>query len=56
MGAKEAAGTFIGPASLSIDAIQEAMKEAKKDSAAPGRVAAAAILVKDADPSSLELL
>src|SRR5450432_1969814 len=45
-----------GPGSMGIDAIQEAMKEAKKDSAAPGRAAAAAILGKDPDPYSLVLL
>jgi HEAT repeat protein len=56
MGVKEASGVFLGPASMSIDAIQEAMKESKKDSAAPGRAAAAAILAKDADPYSLILL
>jgi HEAT repeat protein len=56
MGVKEASGTFLGPGSMGIDAIQEAMKEAKKDSAAPGRAAAAAILGKDPDPYSLVLL
>jgi HEAT repeat protein len=56
MGVKEASGVFLGPASMSIDAVQEAMKEAKKDSAAPGRAAAAAILGKDSDPYSLVLL
>jgi hypothetical protein len=30
MGVKEASGTFLGPGSMGIDAIQEAMKEAKK--------------------------
>jgi HEAT repeat protein len=56
MGFKEASGTFLGPGSMGIDAIQEAMKEAKKDSAAPGRAAAAAILAKDPDPYTLVLL
>jgi hypothetical protein len=56
MGAKEGAGIFFGPAGSAIDAVQEAMKENKKDSGAPGRAAAAAILAKDPDPYSLTLL
>lgn len=56
MGVEEASGTFLGPASVTVDAVQEAMKESKKDSTAPGRVAAAAILAKDPDPYSLVLL
>ncbi len=56
MGVKEASGVFLGPASVSVDAVHEAMKEVKKDSASPGRAAAAAILAKDPDPYSLVLL
>src|SRR5262249_36501104 len=56
MGLKEATGVFLGPASVSVDAVHEAMKEAKKDSGSPGRAAAAAILAKDPDPYSLVLL
>lgn len=56
MGAKEGAGVFFGPAGTVIDAVQEAMEESKKDTAAPGRAAAAAILAKDPDPYSLILL
>jgi len=56
MGAKEGAGIFFGPAGAAISAIQEAMKENKKDSGAAGRAAAAAILAKDPDPYSLTLL
>jgi HEAT repeat protein len=55
MGAKEAAGVF-GPASMGIDAIEEVMKESKKDSGAPGRTVAAGILAKDPDPYALTLL
>jgi HEAT repeat protein len=55
MGAKEAAGVF-GPASMGIDAVEEVMKESKKDSGAPGRTVAAGILAKDPDPYALTLL
>jgi HEAT repeat protein len=55
MGAKEAAGVF-GPASMGIGAIEEVMKESKKDSGAPGRTVAAGILAKDPDPYALTLL
>ena len=55
MGAKEAAGVF-GPASMGIDAVEEVMKESKKDSGAPGRTIAAGILAKDPDPYALTLL
>jgi HEAT repeat protein len=55
MGAKEAAGLF-GPASMGLDAVQEVMKEAKKDSGSPGRTVAAGILAKDSDPYALTLL
>ncbi len=55
MGVKEAAGT-LGPASIGITAVQEAMKEAKKDSGTAGRAIAAENLAKDSDPYSLILL
>jgi HEAT repeat protein len=55
MGAQEAAGTF-GPASMGIQAVEEAMKDVKKDSGAPGRTVAAEILAKDPDPYALTLL
>jgi hypothetical protein len=55
MGAKEAAGLF-GPASMGIGAIEEILKETKKDSSAPGRVVIAGILAKDSVPSALNLL
>lgn len=55
MGAKEAAGLF-GPASMGLDAVQEVMKEAQKDSGSPGRTVAAGILAKDSDPYALTLL
>jgi HEAT repeat protein len=56
MGVKEASGVLLGPASIGVEALHEAMKESKNDSAAPGRAAAAAILGKDPDPYSLILL
>ena len=56
MGTKEGAGFFFGPAGAAVGAVQEAMKENKKDSGAAGRAAAAAILAKDPDPYSLTLL
>jgi HEAT repeat protein len=52
MGAKEATGQFLGPASLGIKIAQQAMK----DGGAPGRVAAAGMLAKDSDPYALTLL
>ena len=55
MGAKEAAG-MLGPASMGIDAIQEALTENKKNNGAPGRVVAAGVLAKDPDPYALTLL
>jgi HEAT repeat protein len=55
MGAKEAAGLF-GPGSFGITAIQEAVKESKKDSGAPGRTVVAGLLAKDTDPDSEALL
>lgn len=56
MGAKDAVGAVFGPAGLGIDAIQEAVKTAKKDTGAPGRIVAAQILSKDSDPYALILL
>ena len=56
MGVKEASGVMLGPASVGVVAIHEAMKESKNDPGAPGRSAAAAILGKDPDPYSLTLL
>jgi len=55
IGAKSAA-SVLGPGSFTITAVQEAMKEAKKDGAAPGRAIAAETLAKDSDPYSLVLL
>jgi HEAT repeat protein len=55
MGIKEAAGLF-GPASIAIEAVEEAMKEAKKDSGTPGRAMAAGVLATDSDPYALVLL
>ncbi|HEY4362901.1 MAG TPA: HEAT repeat domain-containing protein [Bryobacteraceae bacterium] len=55
MGAKEAAGVF-GPGSFGVTAVAEAVKASRKDSGAPGRTIATALLAKDSDPSSLALL
>ncbi len=55
MGVKEVAG-ILGPASIGVDAIQEAMKETKKDSGTPGRALAAGVLATDSDPYALTLL
>lgn len=56
MGTKEAAGAMLGPASLGITAIQEAVKTATKDTGAGGRSIAAEVLAKDSDPYALILL
>jgi HEAT repeat protein len=56
MGVKEATGVVLGPASIGVVAIHEAMKESKNDAGAPGRAAAATILGKDSDPYALVLL
>jgi HEAT repeat protein len=56
MGAKDAVGTVFGPASLGVDAVQEAVKTAKKDTGAPGRTVAAQMLATDPDPYALILL
>jgi HEAT repeat protein len=55
MGAKEAAG-LLGPAAIGIDAVEEAVKENKKNGGAPGRAVAADVLAKDSDPYALTLL
>ncbi|PWU00958.1 MAG: hypothetical protein C5B51_24005 [Terriglobia bacterium] len=52
MGAKEASGALLGPASLGIVAAQEAFK----DGGAPGRALAATYLARDSDPYALTLL
>jgi HEAT repeat protein len=56
MGVKEASGAFLGPASMGVTVIQEAMKETKKDAGAPGRAEAASVLAKDQDLYALTLL
>jgi HEAT repeat protein len=56
MGAKEATGAMLGPASLGITAVQEAVKTAKKDTGAGGRSVTAEVLAKDSDPYALTLL
>ncbi len=56
MGVKEATGVMFGPASYGITAVQELIKEGKKDSGTPGRAVAAEILGKDSDPYALTLL
>jgi HEAT repeat protein len=55
MGAKEAAGLF-GPGSMGISAVEEVIKDNKKNGGAPGRVVAAGILAKDQDPYAVTLL
>ena len=55
MGANEAAG-FLGPGAIGIEAVEEALKEGKKNSGAPGRAVAAGVLAKDSDPYALTLL
>jgi hypothetical protein len=53
--AKEAAG-LLGPAPTGIEAVEEIVKETKKDSGAPGHVVVAGILAKDSVPYALNLL
>ena len=55
MGVSEIAG-FLGPGSMAVDAVREAMKESKKDSGTPGRALAAGVLATDSDPYALTLL
>jgi len=52
MGAKEATGQFLGPASMSITVGQMALK----DGGSPGRTAAVAAIAKDPDPYVVTLL
>lgn len=56
MGVSEASG-MLGPAGIGIQAVQEAIKEAKGASdGIPGRAIAAEVLGKDSDPYALTLL
>ena len=52
LGAKEASGAFLGPASLGISMAHDAMK----DGSAPGRAIAADYMSKDCDARSIQLL
>ena len=56
MGAENAGGVLLGPGSIGIVAIREAVKDLKGDTGAPGRSEAAGILAKDQDPYALTLL
>ncbi|HLG99592.1 MAG TPA: HEAT repeat domain-containing protein [Bryobacteraceae bacterium] len=56
MGADSAGGVFLGPASIGITAIHEAIKDTRGDTGAPGRAESAAELAKDQDPYALTLL
>jgi HEAT repeat protein len=56
MGAEGAGGALLGPASIGITAVREAVKDTKGDASAPGRAEAAGILGKDDDPYALTLL
>jgi hypothetical protein len=47
---------MFGPSSTGIDAIEEVVKETKKDGGAPVRVVAAEVLAGDQDPYALTLL
>jgi HEAT repeat protein len=55
MGA-EGAGSLLGPGSIAITAVHEALKDTKGDAGAPGRAEAAGILAKDQDAYALTLL
>jgi HEAT repeat protein len=56
MGVSEAAGV-LGPAGIAVQAVKEALKEAKGTSSGiPGRALAAEVLGKDSDPYALNLL
>ena len=55
MGVQEAAG-LLGPASIAVDAAEEALKANKKGGGEPGRVVAVGILAKDSQPYALTLL
>jgi HEAT repeat protein len=52
MGAREAAGTFLGPASMGVGVAQELMK----DHSAPARAASADLLSKDPTPDAIHEL
>ncbi|HYL39593.1 MAG TPA: HEAT repeat domain-containing protein [Bryobacteraceae bacterium] len=56
MGAEGASGPLLGPASISITAVREAIKDTKGDAGAPGRAESAGVLAKDQDPYALTLL
>ncbi len=56
IGAQSASGVFLGPASIGITAIHEAVKDTKGDAGAPGRAEAASVLAKDQDAYALSLL
>lgn len=56
MGAESASGALLGPASIGITAIREAVKDTKGDAGAPGRAEAASVLAKDQDAYALTLL
>ena len=56
MGLSEASG-MLGPAGIAVEAVKEALKEAKGvSSGIPGRAIAAEVLGKDSDPYALTLL
>jgi HEAT repeat protein len=54
MGAQDATGAMFGPVSLAIPAMKDVID--LKDKGVPGRMAAAAYLVKDPDPYAIALL
>ena len=56
MGAEGASGALLGPASIGITAIKEAVQDTKGDTSAPGRAESAAVLAQDQDPYALTLL
>ena len=56
MGVSEAAGPFLGPGAIAIDAVREALKDTKTSTGVPGRAIAAEILGADSDPYALTLL
>jgi HEAT repeat protein len=55
MGVSEISG-ILGPAGIGVQAVTEALKEAKGLSGIPGRAVAAEVLGKDSDPYALTLL
>ena len=56
MGAQGAGSALLGPGSIAITAIREAVKDTKGDAGAPGRAEAAGVLAKDQDAYALTLL